>query len=203
MAASNEIAEQTTLLHAPRLCSRLLVREPHPHHHIALIEEPSLRIGPTQLVLATTTSQFDFTNNEWNDIAVLPVLVGFAVAKAEDSGRIGSFREIRTLIHSIAEQAPDNAARSLIEAASTIDVKHKIDEFEDHAPELLADVAVRACSTISGVLDQRAEPDESAAYKSWVFDIAHQVANTSKEDGVRISAAESSLLDRTKQALGL
>ena len=41
------------------------------------------------------TSQFDFTNNEWNDIAVLPVLVGFAVAKAEDSGRIGSFRGIR------------------------------------------------------------------------------------------------------------
>ena len=170
---------------------------------VALIEEPSLRIGPTQLVLATMTSQFDFTNNEWNDIAVLPVLVGFAVAKAEDSGRIGSFREIRTLLHSIAEQAPENAARSLIEAASTIDVKHKIDEFEDHAPELLADVAVQACSTISGVLDHRAEPDESMAYKSWVFDIAHQVANTSKEDGIRISAAESSLLDRTKQALGL
>lgn len=149
------------------------------------------------------TSQFDFTNNEWNDIAVLPVLVGFAVAKAEDSGRVGSFREIRTLISSIAERAPDNAARSLIEAASTIDVKDKIDEFEQHAPELLGDVAVRSCSAISAVLDERADPDEATAYKAWVFDIAHQVASTAKEDGIRVSAAESALLDRTKQALGL
>ena len=149
------------------------------------------------------TSQFDFTNNEWNDIAVLPVLVGFAIAKAEDSGRVGSFREIRTLINSIAEKAPDNSAKSLIEAASTIDVRDKIDEFEDHAPDLLADVAVRACSTIAAVLDQQADPDEAAGYKAWVFDIAHQVASTAKEDGIRVSPAESELLDRTKLALGI
>ena len=124
------------------------------------------------------TSQFDFTNNEWNDIAVLPVLVGFATAKAEDSGRVGSFREIRTLIHSIAEQAPDNAARSLIEAASTIDVRDKIAEFEGHSPELLADVAVKACATIAAVLDQRSESDEAQGYKAWVFDIADQVASS-------------------------
>lgn len=149
------------------------------------------------------TSQFDFTNNEWNDIAVLPVLVGFAIAKAEDSGRIGSFRELRTLVNSIADKAPDNAAQSLIEAASTIDVRDKIDQFEEHTPELLADVAVSACATISGVLEQRAETAEAAAYKAWVFDIAHQVAATAKEDGMRVSPAESELLDRTKAALGL
>ena len=149
------------------------------------------------------TSQFDFTNNEWNDIAVLPVLVGFAVAKAGDSGRVGSFREIRTLIHSIAEQAPENAARSLIEAASTIDVKDKIDEFEEHAPDLVGDVAVRACSAIAAVLDQRTRTEEATAYKSWVYDIAYQVANTAKEDGIRVSDPERSLLDRTKEALGL
>ncbi len=149
------------------------------------------------------TSQFDFTNNEWNDIAVLPVLVGFAIAQAADSGRIGSFREMRTLVHSIAEKAPDNAAQSLIEAASTIDVRDKIDEFEAHTPELVADVAITACTTIAGVLEQRAKPDEAQAYKAWVFDIAHQVANAAKEDGLRVSPAESKLLDRTKAALGI
>jgi len=149
------------------------------------------------------TSQFDFTNAEWNDIAVLPVLVGVALAKAEDSGRLGSFRELRTLAHSISEQAPENAARSLIEAASTIDVRDKIDEFEDHASDVLADVAVNACSTIAAILDERATPDESHAYKAWVFNIAFQVADTAKEDGVRVSPAETELLARTKTALGL
>ena len=149
------------------------------------------------------TSQFDFTNDEWNDIAVLPVLVGYAVAQAGDSGRVGSFREIRTLVHSIAEQAPDNAAQSVIEAASTIDVRDKIEEFRNHASDVLADVAMGACTTVAAVLAQRAQPDEAEAYKSWVFHIAEQVANSAKEDGVRMSPPEIELLDRTKMALGI
>ena len=149
------------------------------------------------------TSQFDFTNSEWSDIAVLPVLVGFAVAKAEDSGRFGNFREIRTLIHQIAAEAPHNAAQGLIEAASIIEVKAKLDEFADQDSELLGDVAVTSCREISRVLDDKAQPDEAAAYKAWVFDVAYQVADTAKQHGERVSAAEAALLDRTKKALGI
>lgn len=149
------------------------------------------------------TSQFDFTNNEWNDIAVLPVLVGFAVAKANHSGIVGNFREIRTLMTTIAAEAPDTAARALIEAASTLDVKDKIDEFEAHDPDLLADVAVSACEQMSRVLDDRADPPEAAAYKAWVLDVGRQVANAAKESGVRVSAPEAALLDRVKATLGL
>ncbi len=149
------------------------------------------------------TSQFDFTDNEWNDVAVLPVLVGYAIAKVEDSGMVGNFREIRTLMATIADEAPDNAARALIEAASTIDVKDKIDEFEVHSPDVLADVAVSACAQMSRVLDDRADAAEATAYKTWVLDVGYRVANTAKESGVRISAPEVHLLDRVMGALGL
>ncbi len=149
------------------------------------------------------TSQFDFTNAEWSDIAALPVLLGYAVAQAEDSGRVGTFRELRALVNRIGDAAPQNAAQALIEAASTIDVRDKLEEFEDHTPELLGDVAVTACDTIARVVEERAEADEAQAFKQWVYDIAHQVASTAKEDGVRISAPESALLDRAKAALSL
>ena len=149
------------------------------------------------------TSQFDFTNSEWSDIAVLPVLVGFAVAKAEANGPFGSFREIRTLIHHIAAEAPSNPAQGLIDAASIIDVQAKVDEFSDSDAELLGEFAVTACREISRVLDEKAEPDEAAAYKAWVLKIGHEVAATAKADGVRVSAPEAALLDRAKVALGI
>jgi len=149
------------------------------------------------------TTQFDFTNNEWSDIAVLPVLVGFAVAKADDSGWMGSFREIRTLINQLAADAPENAAQSLIAAASIIDVQTKLDDFANHDFELLGDVAVTACREISRVLDDKAQSDAATAYKTWVFDLAYQVATTSKEQGVRVSPLEAALLARAKEALGL
>ena len=149
------------------------------------------------------TSQFDFTNAEWSDLASLPVLLGFAVAKAEDSGRVGSFREIRALVHRVGEAAPPNAAQALIEAASVIDVRDKLEEFEEHEPALLGDIAVATCSTMAGVLADRAEVDEARAFKQWAYDIAYEVATTAKEDGVRVSAKESDLLERAKDALGL
>lgn len=149
------------------------------------------------------TSQFDFTNNEWNDVAVLPVLVGYAVARAGQSGRVGSFLEIRALVATIATPAPENAARGLIEAASTIDVKDRVDDFEQHDADLLADVAVSACERIARVLDEKAEATEADGYKQWVLDVAQDVANAAREDGVRVSSPEQALLDRTRTALGL
>jgi len=95
------------------------------------------------------TSQFDFTNNEWQDVAVLPVLVGLAVARAEDSGTVGSYFELRALVASIAEEPVESAAKTLIQQIGTVDVKQKIAAYEDHAPALLADVAARSCREIS------------------------------------------------------
>jgi len=149
------------------------------------------------------TSQFDFTNSQWNDIASLPVLVGYAVARAEDSGRVGSYLEIRALVNNIAERAPDTAARGLIEAISTMDVRDKLDEYEPYAADLLADIAVAACDAIAGVIDDKAEPEEAISYKQWVLGVGEHVADAAREQGVRRSDPETSLLARVKTAFDL
>ena len=149
------------------------------------------------------TSQFDFTNNEWSDIASLPVLVGYAIARAEDSGRVGSYLEIRALINSVSDEAPDNEARGIIEAITTIDVKDKLDEYEPHSSALLADIAVQACSEIAMLLDEKAEPAETRSYKQWVYGIGEHVADAARENGVRRSDPEAALLARIKEAFAL
>jgi len=100
------------------------------------------------------TSQFDFTDNEWSDIATLPVLIGFAVAIAEDSGRVGSYLEVRTLVQAIGAKAPRNEARGLVEAVSLTDVRDQVSHFEEHSPDLLADIAVTAATEIAMIVDR-------------------------------------------------
>lgn len=148
------------------------------------------------------TSQFDFTNNEWADIAALPVLAGYAVAMAEDSGRLGTFREIRALVHAIAAKAPDNEGSAIIEAVTTIDVKDKLEQYEPHAPELLGDIAVRACAEMTKVLAHRASVEAAAGYRRWVLTVATEVALAAKEHGSRVSDPEADLLARLETALG-
>jgi ribosomal protein L12E/L44/L45/RPP1/RPP2 len=149
------------------------------------------------------TTQFDFTNNEWSDIAVLPVLVGLAVARAEDSGTVGSYFEIRTLVTSIAAEPDDSPAKALIEAISTIDVKEKIEELEANDPEVLADVAARSCREIAKLIEERASDGEARAYKLWVHGIGRRVAEAAREDGVRVSPTEIDLLRRLRTELSL
>ena len=55
-------------------------------------------------------TQFDFSNDDWERVAAAPLLVGMAVAKAEDSGFLGSIRETRALLSNIADGADDPVA---------------------------------------------------------------------------------------------
>ena len=147
------------------------------------------------------TSQFAFTNDEWNDIATLPVLVGMAVAKAEDSGYFGSMREIRTLAASIAAETADSAAKPLIDAAGAYATKDRLDDFADTAADMLADIAVRASAEIAQILAAKTQPDEAFGYQRWVMGVARSVAQAAKENGVRISAPEAALLARLDEIL--
>lgn len=147
------------------------------------------------------TSQFDFTTDQWTHLASTPLLVGLAVAKAEDSGFLGSIRETRTLSSSIVAPDDGNPARSLIDQAATTDVGDLVDVYKATNAEGLAMTAVRACEELAAILDQVAEPDETKGYKAWVLDVARTVAEAAKEDGVRVSPGEADLIERIASAL--
>ena len=148
------------------------------------------------------TSQFDFSREEWDHITVTPVLVGFAVAKAEDSGFLGSMRETRTIVSQIAEGSTGSPASGLINEAAASNTDHQAKAFRAAGPQELGDAAVLACEGLVSILDQTAEPAIAAGYKTWIISIANAVAEAAKEHGVQVSPAEAILIDRISNALG-
>jgi hypothetical protein len=149
------------------------------------------------------TSQFDFSNDEWDQVASVPYLVGLAVARAEDSGLVGSFRESRALLTTIAAQSEAEAASGLIAQAATTDVTELYEQYKAASAEALATDAVAACRQLVAVLDRVAQGPEAERYKQWVLDVAWTVAETAKEHGQRVSAGEAAILRQVTGALGL
>lgn len=154
-------------------------------------------------MFSSVTSQFDFSNDDWDHIATTPVLVGFAVAKAEDSGFFGSMREAKALSDSIAAGLEDDPALGLISQASATETKDMADAFKTMSAEVLADTAVAACHDLSAILSATAGPDEAAGFKKWVFSVADTVARAAKEHGVRVSPGEAALIERIGVALAI
>ncbi len=150
-----------------------------------------------------TTSQFDFSNDQWELVAAAPVLVGMAVARAEDSGFLGSLKETRTLMGTIASQAEQSPAGSLIAQAATTDTGEQYEHYRESDPAVLAADAVAVCQQVADVLAAVAQPDEADGFKRWVLDVARAVAGAAKEHGVRVSAGEEAVITQVETALGL
>ncbi len=150
-----------------------------------------------------TTSQFDFSNDQWELVASAPVLVGMAVARAEDSGFLGSIKETRTLMGTIAAQAEQSPAGSLIAQAATTDTDEQYEQYRESDPAALAADAVAVCRQVAEALAAVAQPDEADGYKRWVLDVARAVAGAAKEHGVRVSVGEEAVITQVETALGL
>ena len=149
------------------------------------------------------TTQFDFSNDDWDHIATTPGLVGFAVARAEDSGFLGSHREIRTLAATLATGVDDGPGRTLIDAATVAEPKDIMRTHSAASPEVLADAAVAACERLVRLLAATAEPAEAEAFRRWTLDVATNVAEAARENGKRVSPGEAVLIDRIRAALAL
>ncbi len=149
------------------------------------------------------TTQFDFSNDDWDHLATTPIVVGFAVARAEDSGFLGSHREMRTLLSTLASGGADNPARSLIDAATVAEPRQTLQQYSAANPEVLADTAVAACTRTVELLAATATAPESEGYRQWILAVATRVAEAARERGVRVSAPEAALIERLRGALQL
>ena len=149
------------------------------------------------------TTQFDFSNDDWERVAAAPLLVGMAVAKAEDSGFLGSIRETRSLLANIAEGASDGPAKELIAQAAATDTSVDYEAFKVLSAEALATDAEEACRQLNRNLAQVVEPEVADGYKRWIVDVASTVAEAAKEGGQRVSPGEVDVIDRVTEALEL
>ena len=148
------------------------------------------------------TSQFDFSNDEWTLVATSPLMVGMAVAKAEDSGFFGTIAENRTMLSRIAVDPEGNPARLLIDQVAATDTRAAYESLKGRPADGLAHDAVAVCRALVPLLERVATPDEVTGFAQWLVDIAEAVAVAAKESGVRVSPREEAVVDQVAAALG-
>ncbi|WNJ20288.1 hypothetical protein [Pontibacter sp. G13] len=165
-----------------------------------------------------------FEPEEWEFLSYYPAMVGAAMSAAGKSGITGTMKEMfasSSAYHHGAERFPHDELVSTIgkrEDTSMSDrewieglQRHVRQYFEDRGarkPHDLIDLVLEDAPRLNKLLDKKA-PESSFSYKTWLLDIAEQVARAAKEGGflgfgaVEFSDGESEFMDRLIDTLGM
>ena len=150
------------------------------------------------------TTKADFTPEEWEQLLEMPMTAAMYIIMA-DPAVFGSIKEAYSVAKSIATQAqkPDNTEllrfmladlqdkEQVKQAQPEIDKKNAAGAMQALLDDLTAGVAL---------MDQKATPEESTQIRHWLYQLAVNTAEASKEGGflgigaVRVSDAEKSAL---------
>jgi hypothetical protein len=161
------------------------------------------------------TAKIDFTAEEWNQIRRAPFMAGLVMVAASPSGPFGVVKEMFAVGKMLAdvkrEGASSDLAKAVVADLETAEGRQRSvpAEFQGKAPDQLRSAALEACRQAAAVVEKKAKPDESQAFKQWLISIGHRVADAAKEGGflgfggVRVSEQETSALKDLTSALGL
>jgi hypothetical protein len=157
----------------------------------------------------------NFSDEEWNSLRAIPVLVAAGVSAADPSGLIGTVHEAFSGVKSMMESYQQSSQLELISALlaekSMPTMPDRAGLFGDGSKEQkLANFKSAVFGKVQEaltLLGQKASPEEVAAYKQMISTVAEKTANAAKEGGFlgfggeRVSAAEQTFLDQLKGIL--
>lgn len=166
-----------------------------------------------------------FTDDEITALTMLPSLIGSAVAFSAKSGPIGTAKEMMANARSAAagkQNYPDNSiiqtiipnftdAGEAVEIAKARQAEHaeQLEEAEVKSVDDMRAHAFEQVSTVSALLDAKADPAEASQYREWVLGVGQAVAEAAKEGGFfgiggeEISEGEAEALAEIRKRLGL
>lgn len=164
-----------------------------------------------------------YSDEEWNKIAVLPQLVGAIIAGAESSGIVGSTKEMMATAKSFLgakEKYPSNALiQAVLPKTEQVDVitdivkddeisfQNKIKDYEIKTQEELIVKVLEDCKSTMIVLKEKESETTITEYKTWLLEIAQNVAIAGTEGdflgfgGVQFSEKEKVVIKGLKSAL--
>jgi len=143
------------------------------------------------------TGKADFTDEEWKLVVEGPPSAGMIVVTAQ---RGGTIRETYAIAKAYVEARQQHGASQLLDeiVSAKPEIDHtryrSFDELKQHGLQHLRDAV--------GVLEQKASADEVDDYKRFALALADKVANAHREDGVKVSEAESAAIGEISAALG-
>lgn len=143
------------------------------------------------------TTKDTFTEEEWETIREAPVSAGMIVVTAQKGG---TFRETFAMAKAYAEARQQHGASELVDAL--VGEKPARDHSHYHSYDELKQAGLQHVRDAIALLEQKATPDDVAAYKQFVTSVADRVAHAHREHGEEVSDAERAALDEIATALG-
>ena len=161
--------------------------------------------------------QDTFTGEEWTQLRLVPSLVAGGMSAADPSGIFSSLKESIAGAKGVDEAFKTNSGLELFAALAADrsipglpDPKSLLGEGsrEQQMQSLKSAVLERVRSAVA-LLEGKATPAETEAYRKLLVNVAEQAANASKEGGflgfggVRVSDKEQAFITEVKTAAGV
>jgi hypothetical protein len=167
-------------------------------------------------------SESNFTADEWKILLTTPLRVGKAMMFAAPSGPLGMIQEakamsdsVRTLMDQgspspLLAQLAQHARGILQNAQASGGISQVASEYigSSRDPEITRTEALTCCQQAVSCL-KKTSPQDAAAYKQFVFDMAQKTAEAASEGGIlgmggeRVSEPERMLLREVAYTLGM
>ncbi len=158
----------------------------------------------------------DFAPVEWRKVIQAPLLAGYAVSAADPSGFVGLLQEAFAAARAVSEAraaAGDELIRKVCEALGGSSGRAEAREgvrsiIQGAGLEEIKQRALDGLRETASIVDAGAG-EHAAPFKSWLLDVARQVAEAGLEDtflgfgGIRMSEKEKATLHEISEALGL
>lgn len=157
----------------------------------------------------------DFSDDEWKTILASPMLVSTAVSMADPNGIWGMIKEGMTSARAVLEAKKDPDANALIQSLvaeiETSEGREKAKqglnaELSAKTPDEIKAQALSAIAHVNQILMAKS-PEHADAFKAWLIEVAHKVAESSSEGGflgfggVDVSEAEKVTLVEISKTL--
>ena len=144
------------------------------------------------------TGKTEFTLEEWELVLVGPPSAGLIVVTAQ---RGGVFRETFAIGKVYAEARREHGASQLLD--EIVGARYERDHTRYRSAKEMKRGGLQNLRDATALIEQKATPEELAAYKRFVLTVADKVANAHREEGVDVSAAEQAAIDEIAAALGV
>lgn len=142
------------------------------------------------------TGKAQFSDEEWKQVLQGPPIAGTIVAMAQ---RGGTFRESISMAKAYGEARKEHGESELLdEIAST---RPEVDRTRYHSVEELRANGLQHLGETVELLDRKATPEEVDDYRRFVLNLAQRVAEAHREQGERVSEAESEAIAEIAEAL--
>jgi hypothetical protein len=140
-----------------------------------------------------------------------PIVAGMAITIADPGGPIEVAKETMATLRAATTPGSDAELVTGVAQDLTAHVKQRQNPAAGFKPRgsMAGEQILDEMRRVNEILTAKASPDEAAAFRAWLLDVAQQAADAAKEGGFLgfgaevVSAGEQDMLARLRSALGV